>query len=87
MFIQSASILSIHNGLFSCFCTPTEETYISKLGYIFTMQSYSFYDPIIATTIACYVHSQSAIEINKPLSAKDIIDILPKIIQKNFKIN
>ena len=45
------------------------------------------YDPIIATTIACYVHSQSAIEINKPLSAKDIIDILPTIIQKNFKIN
>jgi len=45
------------------------------------------YDPIIATTIACYIHSQSAIEINKPLSAKDIIDILPKIIQKNFKIN
>ena len=45
------------------------------------------YDPIIATTIACYIHSQSGIEINKPLSAKDIIDILPSIIQKNYKIN
>ena len=45
------------------------------------------YDPIIATTIACYIHSQSGIEINKPLSAKDIIDVLPSIIQKNYKIN
>ena len=45
------------------------------------------YDPIIATTIACYVHSQSAIKINKPLTAKDIIDVLPSIIQKNYKIN
>jgi len=45
------------------------------------------YDPIIATTIACYIHSQSAIEINKPLSAKDLIDVLPSIIQKYFKIN
>ena len=45
------------------------------------------YDPIIATTIACYIHSQSGIEINKPLSAKDIIDILPSIIQKNYKVN
>ena len=44
------------------------------------------YDPIIATTIACYVHSQSAIKINKPLTAKDIIDVLPSVIQKNFKI-
>ena len=45
------------------------------------------YDPIIATTISCYIHSQSAIEINKPLSSKDIIDILPTIIQKNIKFN
>jgi len=45
------------------------------------------YDPIIATTIACYIHSQSAIDINKPLTAKDIIDILPSIIQKNLKNN
>ena len=45
------------------------------------------YDPIIATTIGCYVHSQSAIKINKPLTAKDIIDILPSIIQKNYKNN
>ena len=45
------------------------------------------YDPIIATTIGCYVHSQSAIKINKPLTAKDIIDVLPSIIQKNYKNN
>ena len=44
------------------------------------------YDPIIATNISCYFHSQAAIKINKYLTAKDIIDVLPSVIKKHFKI-
>ena len=37
--------------------------------------------------LAEYRGKISAIKINKPLSAKDIIDVLPSIIQNNYKIN
>ena len=40
------------------------------------------YESIEAAKIGCFLHSQCAIKINKPLRAKDIIDILPTIIKK-----
>lgn len=44
------------------------------------------YEPLEAAKIGCFLHSQSAIKINKPLSAKDIIDKLPYIIKQYSNI-
>ena len=44
------------------------------------------YEPLEAAKIGCFLHSQSAIKINKPLSAKDIIDKLPSIIKQYSNI-
>ena len=43
-------------------------------------QNYKSFD---AACIGCYLHSQSAMKINKSLTAKDIINILPKIIKNH----
>ena len=43
------------------------------------------YRSLGAAIIGCYLHSQCAITINKPLTAKDIINILPQIIKNNSK--
>ena len=40
------------------------------------------YESLEAAKTGCFLHSQCAIKINKPLSAKDIINILPTIIKK-----
>ena len=40
------------------------------------------YEGIIASTIGCYLHSMCALEINKPLSANDLIQKIPDVIKK-----
>jgi len=42
------------------------------------------YKSLDATIIGCYLHSQCAIKIDKPLTAKDIIDILPDVLKKYY---
>ena len=40
------------------------------------------YKALNAGVLGCWLHSQAAIKINKNFTAKDIIDILPKILKK-----
>lgn len=41
------------------------------------------YEGIMASTIGCYLHSMCALEINKPLSANDLIQKIPDVIKKH----
>ena len=40
------------------------------------------YKALNAAVLGCWLHSQAAMKINKNLTAKDIIDILPKLLKK-----